>query len=205
MTRTWTAACVGLVLVSTVANPVAAQDLGPAVFGAVAVANAFRTEDRSFGTELNVGAGLGIEWKRVGLDAEFHRTVGLTPRAVQCSVRNVPCVGSAREGLLEATMLSGNISYLFGQRRVRPNVTGSVGVLRTESVNSLTVVNGNAATVSEFHETDTGLAIGVGFGVDVLLTPALSLRPELRTYSSVAMSRVNLGLHRGAIGVRYHW
>ena len=66
-------------------------------------------------------------------------------------------------------------------------------------------VGETTATVSEFHETDTGLAMGVGFGVDVPLTSRLSLRPEFRTYSSVAMSRVNLGLHRGAIGVRYRW
>jgi hypothetical protein len=83
-------------------------------------------------------------------------------------------------------------------------VTGSVGVLWTESANSLTI-GSTAATLSEFRETDTGLALGIGFGVDVPLTPALSLRPEFRTYSSVAMSRVNLGLHRGAIGVRYRW
>ena len=81
---------------------------------------------------------------------------------------------------------------------------GSVGVLWTESLNSLTRVSG-AALLSEFHESDTGLAIGAGFGVDVPLTSALSLRPEFRTYSSVAMSRMNLGLHRGAIGVRYRW
>ena len=40
---------------------------------------------------------------------------------------------------------------------------------------------------------------------NVSLTPAFSLRPEFRTYSSVAMSPVNLGMHRGAIGVRYPW
>ena len=205
MTHTWTGLWVGLVLISAVANPVAAQDLRPAVFGAAGVANVYRTEDQSFGTKLNVGGGLGIEWKRLGLDAELHRTLGLTPRTVQCAIGNVPCVGSAREGFLEATMLSGNISYFFGGSRVRPYVTGSVGVLWTESVNSLTIATSTAATLSEFHESDTGLAIGVGFGVDVPLTPAFSLRPEFRTYSSVAMSRVNLGLHRGAIGVRYRW
>ena len=205
MMRTWTPLSVGLVLISTVATRVAAQDLRPAVFGAAAVANVYRTEDQSFGTKLNVGAGLGIEWKRLGFDAEMHRTLGLTPRAVPCAIGNVPCVGSAREGFFEATMLSGNVSYFFGGRRVRPYVTGSVGVLWTESVNSLTIGSSTAATLSEFHESDTGLAIGVGFGVDVPLTPAFSLRPEFRTYSSVAMSRVNLGLHRGAIGVRYRW
>jgi hypothetical protein len=205
MMRTRTALRVGLVLTSTVASPVAAQDLRPAVFGAAGVANVYRTEDQSFGTTLNVGVGLGIEWKRLGFDAEMHRTLGLTPRAVSCAIGNVPCVGSAHEGFLEVTMISGNVNYFFGGPRVRPYVTGSVGVLWTESVNSLTVASSTAATLSEFHESDTGLAVGVGFGVDVPLTPALSLRPEFRTYSSVAMSRVNLGLHRGAIGVRYRW
>jgi hypothetical protein len=205
MMRAWTALWVGLVLISAVANPVAAQDLRPAVFGATGLANVYRTEDQSFGTKLNVGAGLGIEWKRLGFDAEMHRILGLTPRAVACAIGNVTCVGSAREGFREVTMLSGNVNYFFGGPRVRPYVTGSVGVLWTESVNSLTVVSSTTATLSEFHERDTGLAVGVGFGVDVPLTPALSLRPEFRTYSSVAMSRVNLGLHRGAIGVRYRW
>ena len=205
MTRIPTTLWSGLILISTVANPVAAQGLRPAVFGAAAVANVYRTEDQSFGTDLNVGAGVGIEWKRLGVDAEMHRTLGLTPRPVQCAISSVPCVGSAREGFLEVTMLSGNVSYFFGGARLRPYVTGSVGVLRTESVNSLTTVSSTAAILSEFHESDAGLAVGVGFGVDVPLTSVLSLRPEFRTYSSVAMSRVNLGLHRGAIGVRYRW
>ena len=200
-----TALWVGLAFISTVADPVAAQGLRPAVFGAAGVANVYRTEDRSFGTEPNAGAGVGIEWKRLGFDAEIHRTLGLTPLTISCAIGNVPCIGSAREGVLEATMLSGNVNYFFGGPRVRPYVTGSIGVLWTESVNSLTVVSSTAATLSEFHESDTGLAIGLGFGVDVPFTPALSLRPEFRTYSSVAMSRVNLGLHRGAIGVRYRW
>ena len=206
MMRTWTAWRVGLVLIGAAANPVAAQDLRPAVFGAAGVANLYRAEDQSFGTKLNIGAGLGMEWKRLGLDAEVHRTIGLTPRAAQCAISSVPCVGSAHEGFLEATMLSGNVNYFFlGGPRVRPYVTGSVGVLRTERVDSLTIVGSTVATLSEFHESDTGLALGVGVGVDVPLTPALSLRPEFRTYSSVAMSRVNLGLHRGTIGVRYRW
>jgi len=205
MMRTRTAVWCGLVLISTVANPLAAQGLRPAAFGAAAVTNVYRTEDQSFGTNLNVGAGVGIEWNRLSVDAEIHRILGLTPRPVQCTSSNVPCVGTAREGFLEATMLSGNVSYFFAGARVRPYVTGSVGVLWTKSVNSLTMVSSTAAVLSEFHDSDTGLAVGVGFGVDVPLASALSLRPEFRTYSSVAMSRVNLALHRGAIGVRYRW
>ena len=205
VTHAWPSLPVGVLLIGTVAHSAAAQDVRPAVFGAAGVANVYRTEDQSFGTKLNVGVGLGIERKQIGLDAEVHRTIGLTPRAVHCAISNVPCVGSAREGFLDATVLSGNVSYVFGGSRVRPFVTGSIGVLWTESVNSLTIVSSAVATLSEFHERDTGLAIGVGFGLDVPLKPALSLRPEFRTYSSAAMSRVNLGLHRGLVGVRYRW
>lgn len=202
MTRNGALFLVGPILLCTAAG-VAAQDVRPAVFGALGVAKVYRTEDRSFGTELNVGGGVGIEWGRVGLDVDGHRT-RLTPLTFQCGVVGVPCVGEAREGFEEATMLSGNIRYFFGSR-VRPYVMGSVGMLWTEGVHSLTVVRGTVATLSEFRERDTSLALGFGVGVDVPLTPALSLRPEFRTYSSVAMSRVNLGLHRGTIGLRYLW
>jgi opacity protein-like surface antigen len=167
------------------------------------VAKVYRTEDRSFGTEVNVGGGVGIEWGRVGLDVDGHRT-RLTPLTFQCGVVGVPCVGEAREGFEQATMLSANIRYFFGSR-VRPYAMGSVGMLWTERVHSLTVVSGTVATLSEFRERDTSLALGFGVGVDVPLTRALSLRPEFRTYSSTAMSRVNLGLHRGTIGLRYQW
>ena len=204
MTRIWTAVRVGLVLSGLFSIPAAAQELRPGAFGAVAVANVYRTEDRSFGTELNLGGGAGIEWKRLGFDAEVNRTIGLTPRPFECGVVSVPCTGSAREGFVNATMLTGNVSYFFGAR-VRPYVTGSVGILWTESVNSLTVSSGTSAVLSEFDEEDTGLVLGIGFGVDVPVTTSLSLRPEFRTYSSTAMSRVNLGLHRGTIAVRYRW
>jgi hypothetical protein len=53
MTRT--ALWVGLVSISAVANPVAAQDLRPAVFGTAGVTNVYRTEDQRFGTELEFG------------------------------------------------------------------------------------------------------------------------------------------------------
>ena len=193
-----------IVIVIGTAAGVAAQELRPAVFGDLGVANVYRAEDRSFGTELNVGGGVGIEWRRLGLDVDGHRT-RLTPLTFQCGVVGVSCVGEAREGFEKATMLSGNIRYFFGGSRVRPYLMGSVGVLWTEGVNSLTVVHGTVATLSEFRDRDTGLAVGVGVGVDVPLTPQLSLRPEFRTYSSTAMSRVNLGLHRGTIGLRYRW
>src|SRR5574338_227093 len=183
------------VLTTTGASALAAQELRPVAFGSISLANLYRTGDQSFGSDLNVCAGGGIEWKRLGVDFEVQRTVGLEPRNAPCAVM-VACIGSAREGLLDATMVLGNVTYTFGQSRVRPYVTGSIGVLRTSSVNSLTVVDTANAIVSEFRENDTGLATGLGLGIDVPLTSALSLRPEFRTYWSIAMSRMNLGMHR---------
>lgn len=199
-----TALGVVLLAAGTLATPAAAQEFRPGVFGAAAVANVFRGDDRSFGTEFNIGGGAGVEWKRLGFDVELHRTLGLSPEPFECAVVGVPCTGSAREGVLNATMLTGNVSLFFGTR-VRPYVTASVGVLWSESVNSLTRVGSTAATLSEFQEDDAGLAIGVGFGVDVPLTQSLSLRPEFRTYSAVALSRSNLAMHRATVGLRYGW
>jgi opacity protein-like surface antigen len=202
MTRILALFPAGLIVIAT-ASSVAAQDLRPAVFGALGVAKVYRTEDRSFGTKLNVGGGMGIEWGRLGLDVDAHRT-RLTPLTFRCGIVGTPCVGEAREGFEEATMLSGNLRYFFGSR-VRPYVMGSIGLLWTDGVNSLTVVRDGVATLSEFRERETSLALGFGVGADVPLTARLSLRPEFRTYSSTAMSRVNLGLHRGTIGLRYRW
>jgi opacity protein-like surface antigen len=207
MTHVLGTARIALVMAAgfALAAPAAAQEVRPVLFGAAGFANIFRTEDQSFGTELNLAGGGGIEWKRLGIDAEVHRTLGLTPREVSCAVVSVPCTGSAHEGVSAATMISANVSYLFGGPRVRPYVAGSVGVLRTEIANSLTIAGASAATISEVTERDSGLAIGVGAGVDVAITPRLSLRPEFRTYSSVILSRANLGMHRGSIAVRYRW
>jgi opacity protein-like surface antigen len=204
MARTWTVLQTGLVATGMLAAPAAAQDVRPAVFGSAAVANIYRAEDRSFGTELNLGGGAGFEWRRLGVDVEFHRTLGLRPEPFPCSVVDRPCTGSAREGVLNATMLTANVSYFFGTR-VRPYVTGSVGALWSESVNSLTVVGSTEATLSEFQEDDAGLVLGLGFGVDVPLTHALSLRPEFRTYTADALSRSNLAMHRATVGLRYAW
>ena len=182
-----------------------AQETRPVVFGSAGIASVCRADDRNFGTETNLGAGAGLEWRRLGVDVEFHQTIGLEPDPVMCGVVNVTCVGSARVGLQSATMVTGNVSYRFGSHRVRPYVIGSVGALRSDMVNSLTVVRDGVATLSEFLETDTGLAIGVGGGLDLAMTNSLSLRPEVVLYSSTAMSRANLGMTRVTVGARYRF
>ncbi len=182
----------------------AAAQVRPVAFGAIGFGNIFRVEDQSFGTEMNVGAGGGIEWKRLGVDVEIHRTTGFTPRQVTCQAAPVPCSGSAREGVLEATAITANVAYLFGQTPVRPYVIGSVGVLKSDTAASLTIAR-STWTISEMRRKDTGMVIGGGGGLDVAITRHLSVRPEFQTYVSTLLSRMNLSMHRGAIGVRYRW
>ena len=187
------------------AAPAQAQNVRPVVFGSVGLAHVYRADDRGFGTETNAGGGAGIEWKRLGAEVEIHRTFGLTPEPAQCAVVNVQCVGQARAGVLEATMITGNVTYMFSAAGVRPYVIGSVGALRSETVNSVSRVVDGTETLSEFLETDTGLALGVGAGLEIPLGRSVSLRPEFRTYTSSALSRTNLGMHRVTVGLRYRW
>ena len=205
MTRRVLTTILGAATVSMAGSPAWAQEVHPTVFGTIGATYVYRVEDQGFGTGTDIGGGGGIQWKRLGVEVEVHRVMGLTPKTVGCAVVNVPCSGSAREGVVDPTLVSGNVSYLFRTGRVAPYVIGSLGAISSTSFNSLTTVTGGVATVSEFSEKDTGLAIGAGFGLDVALTPALSVRPEFRLYSASALSSSNLNLNRGSVAVRYRW
>jgi opacity protein-like surface antigen len=205
MTRRVLTTILGAATVSMAGSPAWAQEVHPTVFGTIGATYVYRVEDQGFGTGTDIGGGGGIQWKRLGVEVEVHRVMGLTPKTVECAVVNLPCSGSAREGVVDPTLVSGNVSYLFRTGRVAPYVIGSFGAISSTSFNSVTTVTGGVATVSEFSEKDTGLAIGAGVGVDLALTPALSLRPEFRIYSASAMSKTNLNLNRGSVAIRYRF
>ena len=85
------------------AQPAQAQSLTPEVFISVGGAHPFRIEDRGFGTHLSIGGGVALRWRRVGVEFEVNRTLGLSPEVATCGVVNPPCVGTARSGLLSAS------------------------------------------------------------------------------------------------------
>lgn len=84
---------------SIVAQPAHAQTLRPEVFISVGGASPFRIEDRGFGIHLNVGGGAGLRWRRLGLQFDANRTLGLSPQPATCGIVNPPCVGTARSGV----------------------------------------------------------------------------------------------------------
>src|SRR5262245_51142170 len=175
------------------------------LYVSLASAQIFRAEDRSFGNGPAVG--FGVRWpltRRIGLEFDVNRPLGLHADAARCGMV-AGCIGTAREGLLEATLATANVYVRFPHGRFEPFVIGGAGGLWTTAVNSLTVVRDGVGVMSEFETRDAGLAIGGGAGVDVALTRRLSLRPEVRIYDSSTMSRTNLTVVRSFVDVGWRW
>jgi opacity protein-like surface antigen len=175
------------------------------LFASLASAHIFRAEDRSFGNPVDIGVGVRAPIARsIGIEVEVNRALGLQAVPARCGVVG-GCEGTAREGVLDATLATANVYVRFPHGRLEPFLIGGVGGLWTTSVNSLTRIRDGVGVMSEMVERDAGLAIGFGGGADVRLTRRLSVRPEVRVYDSTAMSRTNLAVIRTAVAVGYRW
>ena len=178
---------------------------GGDLFVSLASAHIFRAEDRTFGDRPAVGGGVRLPLnRRIGVEFDVNRPLGLHATAARCGLA-AGCIGSAREGLLDATLVTANVFVRFPHGRVEPYLVGGAGGLWTTAVNSLTVVRDGVGVMSEFESRGAGLAIGVGAGVDIALTRRLSLRPEFRIYDSSAMSRMNLTVFRSSVAAGWRW
>jgi len=178
---------------------------GGDLFASLASAHIFRVEDRTFGDRPAVGGGVRLPLnRRIGVEFDVNRPLGLDATAARCGLA-AGCIGTAREGLLDATLVTANVYVRFPHGRVEPFIVGGAGGLWTTAVNSLTVVRDGVGVMSEFESRDAGLAIGGGAGVDFALTRRLSLRPEFRIYDSSAMSRTNLTVFRSSVAVGWRW
>ena len=173
------------------------------VFGSVAQGHLFRADDQTFGNGLNVAGGFGIRWSRLGVEFDVNHQLGLTPRLARCGVAT--CSGEAREGVLSATIASGNLFYQFGEGPVRPYVIGGLGAFWSRSVSSVQTVRGTTGTFSEFERSDTGLAISFGAGLRIAVGKSFSIRPDIRLYDGSVIGRENLTLIRTSIGGAWQW
>ena len=178
---------------------------GGELFASLASAHIFRAEDRSFGNPIDIGAGVRVPIaRRIGIEVEVNRAEGLQAAPARCGILG-GCEGTAREGVLDATLATANVYVRFPHGRVEPFLIGGVGGLWTTSVNSVTRMRDGVGVMSEQEQRDAGLAIAFGGGADVRLTRRLSVRPEVRIYDSTAMSRTNLAIIRSAVAVGYRW
>src|SRR5262245_16532352 len=182
----------------------ARRDAGE-LFVSLGWAHLFRPEDRTFGDRPDIGGGLRLPLtRRLGVELEVNRVVGLSADAAPCGLI-AGCGGTARDGFLDATLATANIYVRFGRGRVEPFFVGGAGGLWTTSVSSVTTVRNGVGAMTEVAHSDLGLAIGGGAGLDIAVTPAFSVRPEVRIYDSSAMSRVNLGVIRASVAAGWRW
>jgi opacity protein-like surface antigen len=183
------------------AQPPQARSLTPEVFVSAGLAHPFVIGGRGFGSHLNIGGGAGLQWRRLGVEFEANRTLGLSSEEVACTA---PCAGTARSGLLSSSLLSANVLYFFSSAS-RPSaqfyLTGGIGALWSKEVTTWAT----QTTMGELAYDDTGLAINFGAGMRIRVTEAISLRPEFRFYNSVILSSANLSLTRFSIAAGYHW
>ncbi|HXV61617.1 MAG TPA: outer membrane beta-barrel protein [Vicinamibacteria bacterium] len=98
-----------------------------------------------------------------------------------------------------ATGVFGNVVYHFSEGRTQVFVTGSAGLLRSETTHTYPV----GGTPTTFRSEENGFAWGGGGGVKIFLTPRFSLRPQFRLVFSEATGV--MGLAAASIGTGYHW
>ncbi len=209
-------ALVAVLLPAVCPAQVPSQPVGMAradVVASVALGRVFRVEDRAFGNHVNLGAGVNVRlWRRLYAGVDVDRTLGLTPAPISCGAISagpgqaaLPCVGSAHEGPSKVTVASVIALYYLAAGRVQPFVTGGISILRSEEVRSLAVVEQDVVRHTEFAVRDTGAGLTVGGGFRVVVTPALSVRTEVRLANGTAMAASNLSQFRLSTGVGYGW
>jgi hypothetical protein len=93
----------------------------------------------------------------------------------------------------------GDVVYHFSTGRTQIFAMGSVGVLTSSTTHSFP----SEGTVIEFSSDDSNFAFGGGAGVNVLLTPHLSLRPQFRLVLSEATGV--MGLAAVTVSLGYRW
>jgi len=187
-----------------------ATNQGPApawhAFGlaTVGVSAVGRGGDSGLGAHVSPGGAVGLRRSRFGVEVEGHSVPGLTAAPAACGLAN--CTGSARSGLLRADVMSANaLFFLSGDPGRQFYLSGGLGALWSKEVTSMTIGLPGGAYMSEIAYDETGLAISVGAGLHLVLARHIIVRPEARLYSSVAMSRSNLGLFRASIASGYEW
>jgi opacity protein-like surface antigen len=176
----------------------------PEISIAAGLGHVFRFSDQTFDDRFNAGGSVAVE-HRSGWTIEWHadRTSGLSPGLAPCGLVNVACVGSAHEGPTKMVVTSFNVRRYFGDARVRPFLTGGLGVMWSRSLHSVTHVHGSIATISEFATSDRGFGPDLGAGLRVGLARSWSMETAVRWLDAPWLSRQNLAVTRVLVGASY--
>ena len=186
--------------------------VSPEVFGSIGythLANCCRV----FGDNPIVGGGLGIRWRRLGVEVEANRVLGLSPRSLPCAIQYGQTCLPGRQGAESATLALVNADFVLMRTRIQPYVTGGAGLLWStqiepelnEQFSGIPNTPPIAVTLVERENHDRGFAINFGGGVRVPVTSSIALRPEVRIYDATLLSSYNMGLVRVSMQVTDRW
>lgn len=194
------------------AQPTSPPAVTPEVFGSMGfghLANCCRV----FGDGPLIGGGLGIRWRRLGVEFEANRMLGLSPKSLPCAIQYGQTCLPGRQGAESATLASVNALVMLARTRFEPFVSGGIGLLwSTHSEPELDLQFSGvpntppiAVTLVQRDAHDRGFTVNVGGGVRVPVTSAVAFRSEVRLYDATLLSAYNMALVRLSVGASYHW
>jgi hypothetical protein len=182
------------------------------ILASAAMGHVFRFEDRGYGNQFNLGVGVEVPvWRKLRLGAEVNKTFGLSPRPARCGAilsapdQPLPCVGTAREGMSEATAGSLTVAYYFGDGRVQPYLVSGLSLLSATEYTSVSSVRDGVVEFQESSRSSTGIGPALGFGLHASIHRRFSVRPEIRFYDGTALSSVNVSQWHISLGIAYGW
>lgn len=175
------------------------QDPEPRMRVAVSAGGAdlFRIEDRSYGRTFNLGGSVGLRVARkLWLEIEANRFLGLEADPAPCGLVNVACTGGGREGYRAATVASASLTYHFGSKGVHAAVSGGLGYVRADGFGTITFASTGAQI--EHALTHDGWGPTAGMSLRVPLRSQWAIEPSLRIYGA---DGPNLTVLRGSIAL----
>lgn len=192
------------------AQSASSSTISPEVFGTVAfghLANCCRT----FGDGPLIGGGAGIRWRRLGVEVDAQRMLGLSPKSLPCAIQYGQTCLPGSQGARSATLASVSALVTLARTRVEPYVAGGVGVLWSRQTDPDLLFSGvpshpsTSASLVQREVNDRGFAISFGGGIPIPVTSAIAVRSEVRFYDATLLSAYNMGLVRVAVQVGYRW
>ena len=192
---------VALAAAILISAPATAQPADPEprlrVAASVGGADLFRIEDRSYGRTFSVGGSVGVHVaRRLWLDVEANRFLGLEADPAPCGLVNIACTGVGREGYRVATVASAGLTYHFGSDAVHAAVTGGLGYVRADGFGTVTFASSGEQV--EHALTHDGWGPTAGLSLRVPLRSRWALEPALRIYGA---DGPNLTVLRGSIAL----
>jgi outer membrane protein W len=162
---------------------------------------------------VNGPPSVGLSWgmqhtSNFGLELDINRTIGDSTRTLSCATApattssRLGCTGEGRQGLEDATTVSGKLQYFFSRSRVQPYIAGGVGihhstVWRTQVTPRFRTPD---TELREYLSTDVGLAWVGGAGARIGLTERVWLRPDVTVYKAADWTHLRAG-----VGVGVSW